>query len=157
MIRLQRVAVLLRACRRSSRPGTAILRERPDAKIWVGRNQEIEEYPADRRVRAHGLRPGSSGAGRCTFRPGGPIARMIWRSLPPGVYRGFRESYKAEIAAYEVDKLLKMDMVPPTVERQLEGHNGAAQLWVENIVDSRPPMHLARPIVPIGKTSWCER
>ena len=61
---------------------------------------------------------------------------MIWRPLPPGVYRGFRESYKAEIAAYEVDKLLKMDMVPPTVERQLEGHYGAAQLWVENIVDS---------------------
>ena len=47
---------------------------------------------------------------------------MAWRSLPPGVYRGFRESYKAEIAAYELDKLLKMDMVPPSVERQLEGN-----------------------------------
>ena len=51
-----------------------------------------------------------------------------------GVYRGFRESYKTEIAAYELDKLLKMDMVPPTVERQLDGIRGAAQLWVENIV-----------------------
>jgi hypothetical protein len=58
---------------------------------------------------------------------------MAWRSLPPGTYRGFWESYKAEIAAYELDKLLRMDMVPPTVERQLQGHNGAAQLWVENV------------------------
>ena len=56
---------------------------------------------------------------------------MAWRSLPPGIYRGFWESYKTEIAAYELDKLLKMDMVPPTVERQLQGIEGAAQLWVE--------------------------
>ena len=60
-------------------------------------------------------------ATRCTLRPGGPFPRMAWRSLPPGVYRGFWESYKAEIAAYEIDKLLKMDMVPPGVERQLQG------------------------------------
>ncbi len=63
-------------------------------------------------------------AARCTLRPGGPVARMAWRSLPPGIHRGFSESYKAEIAAYEIDKLLKMDMVPPTVERQLQGNSG---------------------------------
>ena len=50
---------------------------------------------------------------RCTLPPGGPVARMAWRPLPPGVHRGFRESYKTEIAAYELDKLLKLDMVPP--------------------------------------------
>ena len=60
---------------------------------------------------------------------------MAWRTLPPGIYRGFRESYKSEIAAYELDKLLKMDMVPPTVERQIDGSNGAAQQWVEHVVD----------------------
>jgi hypothetical protein len=61
---------------------------------------------------------------------------MARKPLPPGVYRGFRESYKAEIAAYETDKLLQLDMVPPSVERQLDGKTGAAQLWVENVVDS---------------------
>jgi hypothetical protein len=102
------------------------------ARIWVGRHQEIEEYLKTAEcVSIEALGPNR--AARCTFRPGGPVARMAWRSLPPGTYRGFWESYKAEIAAYELDKLLRMDMVPPTVERQLQGHNGAAQLWVENV------------------------
>jgi hypothetical protein len=51
------------------------------------------------------------------------------------MYGGFWQSYKAEVAAYELDKLLKMDMVPPTVERQLQGNKGAAQLWVENVLE----------------------
>jgi hypothetical protein len=72
---------------------------------------------------------------RCNFRPGGPVARMVWRALPPGVHRGFHESFKTEIAAYELDRLLHLDMVPPTVERQLDGNTGAAQLWVENVSD----------------------
>jgi hypothetical protein len=32
-----------------------------------------------------------------------------------------------------MDKLLKLDMVPPSVERELEGASGAAQLWVEGV------------------------
>jgi len=99
------------------------------AKIWVGRYQEFEEYLRTAEcVSMYGSDPRK--ATRCTLRPGGPIARMAWRS-PPDVYRGFRESYKTEIAAYELDKLLKMDMVPPTVEYQLQGIKGAAQLWLE--------------------------
>jgi hypothetical protein len=107
--------------------------QRLGAKIWVGHYQEIEEYLRTAEcVRVERFGPDKPGA-RCTLRPGGPVVRMVWRSLPPGVYRGFRESYKAEIAAYEVDKLLQLDMVPPSVERQLEGSTGAAQLWVENV------------------------
>jgi hypothetical protein len=109
---------------------------RSGVKIWVGRHQEIEEYlrTADC-VSMEMIVPAA--LGRCTLRPGGPFARMAWRPLPPGVHRGFRESYKAEIAAYELDKILKLDMVPPSVERQLEGSRGAAQLWVEDVTDFR--------------------
>jgi hypothetical protein len=41
-----------------------------------------------------------------------------------------RESYKSEVAAYELDKVLELNMVPPTVERIIEGQPGAIQLWV---------------------------
>jgi hypothetical protein len=120
--------------------------EQSDAKIWVGRYGEIEEYLRTAEcVRMTTFGP--SRAARCELPPGGPVARMAWKPLPPGVYRGFRESYKAEIAAYEIDKLLKLDMVPPTVERQLEGNTGAAQVWVENIVglkDGALPEEAAR-------------
>ena len=108
---------------------------RPDARIWVGRHQEVEEYLRTAEcVRMEVLFPSVA---RCTLRAGGPVARMAWRPLPPGVHRGFRESYKAEVAAYELDKVLKLDMVPPSVERQLEGSRGAAQLWVEDVTDLR--------------------
>jgi hypothetical protein len=110
------------------------------SKTWVGHYQEVEEYLRTAEcilVENYGSRNSQRGPSqkRCTLRPGGPVARMGWKTFPPGATRGFRESYKAEIAAYEVDKLLKMDMVPPTVERELEGHSGAATAWIEGVVD----------------------
>lgn len=44
---------------------------------------------------------------------------------------GFRDSYKYEIAAYELDKLLGLGLVPPTVERTIDNQTGSLQLWVE--------------------------
>jgi hypothetical protein len=134
MIRLRGVAVVLICL--SAVVGCQLqpaLTQDLGSKIWVGRYQEIEEYLRTAEcVSMSGTDPRK--ATRCTLPPGGLFPRMAWRSLPPGVYRGFWESYKADIAAYEIDKLLKMDMVPPSVERQLQSIKGAAQLWVENIV-----------------------
>jgi hypothetical protein len=42
------------------------------------------------------------------------------------------ESYKAEIAAYKLDRMLELHMVPPITERRMEGKNGAAVFWIEN-------------------------
>ena len=135
MIRLRSVALLL-VCLPAflGCQGPPALTQGLGAKIWIGRYQEIEEYlrTAECVSKFGGTDPRK--ATRCTLPPGGPFPRMAWRTLPPGVYRGFWESYKADIAAYEIDKLLKMDMVPPGVERQLHGVMGAAQLWLENIV-----------------------
>jgi hypothetical protein len=103
------------------------------AKIWVGRYQEIEEYLRTAECVNMEKLGSNMDHARCVLRPGGPVSRIAWLPLPPGVYRGFFTSYKTQIAAYELDKLLKMDMVPPTVERQLQGSTGAATLWVENV------------------------
>jgi hypothetical protein len=68
---------------------------------------------------------------------------MTWKTLKPGKYQGFHESYRSEIAAYEMDKFLGLGMVPPTVERTINGEVGAAQLWVENVKgwDPKNPVH----------------
>ena len=60
------------------------------------------------------------------------MARFAWKALPPQRRSGFRESYKAEIAAYHLDRLLDMHMVPPVVERKVDGMVGAAVLWIED-------------------------
>lgn len=112
--------------------------EKVGAKTWVGRYQEIEEaLRTEECVSMEVL--GKQYWSRCIFRSGGPVARMAWRPLLPGPNRGFKENYKLEIAAYELDKLLKMDMVPPSVERRIQGTIGSATLWVENIVDAQGP------------------
>jgi hypothetical protein len=42
-----------------------------------------------------------------------------------------RDSFKHEIAAYELAKLLDMDLVPPCVGRKIHKTNGALCMWVE--------------------------
>lgn len=111
------------------------------SKTWIGRYQEVEEYLRTAecvQLEALGLRKAPEAPpalSRCTLRGGGPVSRLAWTSRPPGVYRGFRESYQFNIAAYELDKLLKLDMVPPAVERELQGRKGVAVFWVENVSD----------------------
>jgi hypothetical protein len=133
MILFRRVTVVLVCLSAACLQGPPVSSQDPGARIWIGRYQEIEEYlrTADcvsREVFAPGY------ATRCTLRLGGPVARMAWKPWPPELHRGFWRSYKSEIAAYELDKLLRMDMIPPSVERQLDGTKGAAQLWVENVM-----------------------
>jgi hypothetical protein len=42
----------------------------------------------------------------------------------------FEDTYRAECAAYQLDLLLHLDMVPATVERIINGHRGSLQFWV---------------------------
>ena len=65
------------------------------------------------------------------FAPGGLAASAAIKHLPMGQRAGFWESHKSEIAAYQVDRLLGLDMVPPSVERRVGGDLAAVVLWVE--------------------------
>lgn len=101
------------------------------AKTWIGRTQEMEAHLRTASVeRMEETRVGVTRPRRATLRPGGPFDALLWKPLPPGIYRGFRESYKSEIAAYELDKLLELNMVPPSVERTIDGTAGAAVMWI---------------------------
>jgi hypothetical protein len=57
--------------------------------------------------------------------------RMGLRQLEGGVEFDFRDSWRHEVAAYELDKLLGLGLVPPTVERRIGRHDGSLQIWVE--------------------------
>lgn len=46
-----------------------------------------------------------------------------------------RESYTHEVAAYRIDRLLGLGMVPPTVIRTIDGVEGSLQLYVEGAVN----------------------
>jgi hypothetical protein len=43
----------------------------------------------------------------------------------------FRDNWKHEIAAYQLDQLLGLRLVPPTVERKIDGKRGSLQAWAD--------------------------
>jgi hypothetical protein len=104
------------------------------SKIWVGRHAEFEEYLRTAEIeRTTTVSVGILGIKRAYFKPGGLAVSGALRSIRPGKYDGFWESYKSEIAAYKLDRLLELDMVPPTVERRYNGETVSLQLWTQNM------------------------
>jgi len=106
----------------------------PAVKPWLGHAEEYENFIRTapfRRVEE--LKIGVTRPRRGYFDPGGPVASAAWKVLPPGRPNGYWESYKSEIAAYELDKLLGLGMVPPAVEKSYRGDQGAAILWLEGV------------------------
>jgi hypothetical protein len=62
-------------------------------------------------------------------------------------------NYRFNIAAYELDKLLALNLVPPSVERTVSGRPGSVTWWVDDVamneVDRR-----RRKIVPPDLERW---
>lgn len=46
----------------------------------------------------------------------------------------FEDTWRTDCAAYELDKLLGLGMVPATVERVISGERGSLTIWVENAI-----------------------
>src|SRR5215212_5139271 len=104
------------------------------ARTWDGRNAELETYIRDAEiVRFEEVALGVTHPRRAYLKPGGPVTSIAWKVLPPGRQSGYWESYKSEIAAYEMDKLLGLGMVPVTVEKSWKGETAAAILWLAPI------------------------
>jgi hypothetical protein len=104
----------------------------PDAcaHTWVGREAEFEQFLKTAKVTdLKDVPVGVTRPSRAYLEPGGLADSMAWKPIDPGVKNGFYESYRSEIAAYELDKLLGLGMVPPTVERDVNRKTGAAVLW----------------------------
>jgi hypothetical protein len=104
------------------------------SRVWVGHEAEFERALAENRVtRLEEIPIGVTNPERGSLDPPTPVARFTWKPLTPGYRRGYQESYKAEIAAYKLDQLLGLGMVPPVVEREIDGKTGAAVYWIENM------------------------
>jgi hypothetical protein len=104
----------------------------PSARTWLGNETRIEAQLASAQVaRMEDIGTGVTKPRRAYLTPAEPVGSLVWKVLPPSVRGGYWESYKSEIAAYELDKLLGMHMVPPAVERTIDGETGAAVMWIE--------------------------
>jgi hypothetical protein len=119
------------------------------SKIWICRNAEIEQYIRTAKVvREEDLSVGVTKPKRLFFEPGGPVGSVAFNSLNEQFPRW--DSYMADIAAYELDKLLELNMVPPVVEREYKGATGRASMWVEKA----KMWNIKTPPTPPNATAW---
>lgn len=96
-------------------------------------------------VRRKALGTGITHSDQYTLSDGARTHKAVWKTIDEfkrgvtsfeggGVYVDFADSWKHEVAAYELAKLLGTDLVPPTVERTLGGKKGSLQMWVEGVM-----------------------
>lgn len=118
------------------------------SKVWLGRYAEFEEYLKTAKIGKVGDVPvGVTKPKRAFFVEGGLAGSAALKYLPAGLRQGYWESYKSEIAAYKVDRLLGLDMVPPTIERRVGSDLASLQLWAENckLLKERDQSQCPRP------------
>jgi hypothetical protein len=66
-----------------------------------------------------------------TLKQGDITKKGLWKDIS-GRPAGYVDSWMYEIAGYELDKLLGLNMVPPTVERRFQERRGSLQIWVDD-------------------------
>jgi len=116
------------------------------ANVWEGRSAEVEEFLRTAKVEKLTEIPiGVTRPLRAQLEPGGIARSFAWKPLRPGLKDGYFESYKSEIAAYELDKLLHLNMIPVVVERRVNNDLGAAVLWLEGVRSWESVLPLPKP------------
>jgi len=102
--------------------------ERP----WLAEREALEErLETAEIVHVEDVGEGVTNPRKVTLVAGSDEFHAIYKPLKRGRQRGFWESYQAEVAAYHLDRILGLDMVPPTVVRRVDGNLGSLQLWIE--------------------------
>jgi hypothetical protein len=67
----------------------------------------------------------------------------------------FKDSWKYEVAAYRLDRILGLNMVPVTIERKIDGKQGSLQLWMDGcITEAR---RLKDKLEPPNPLEWNRR
>jgi len=70
-----------------------------------------------------------------------------------GTYLHFADSFKHNIAAYELDKILEMGMIPPSVQRVVRGRTSSMTWWVDD-VQMTEKQRYQKKITPPDQAAW---
>jgi hypothetical protein len=65
---------------------------------------------------------------KVTLEQGGKVMHAILKKVDESY-----DSWRFEVAAYRLDRLLELGMVPPTVQRSVGGRRGCLQLWITGV------------------------
>ncbi len=125
------VMALLQGAAEAPQPAVALLGEAAEVFLSTAEIVELEDYETK----------GITHPRRAILTDGDLTLRAVfkdvdnldvkWKTDDGRIFFNVIDHYKNEIASYELDKLLGLGMVPPTVERKIGRDVGSLQLWVE--------------------------
>ncbi len=121
--------------------------EAPDAYGRSTADLAMEDFLENARiVRIEDVGEGITEPKRLTLERDGKTHRAIFKSIDVAtggisradrVERGFSDRYAYEVAAYRLDRLAGINLVPVTIVRAVEGEVGSVQLWIEDVTTLR--------------------
>lgn len=131
--------------------------EDPPSGAWLGADDrplpltghdEVEEFLRSAAVvSVSPLRTGITGPRKLLLERDGIRAHAVFKTVDEtrhGITRlrglvlvDLRDSHLYDCAAYQLDRLLGLDRVPPSVPRQLKGEDGTVTLWIERTIMDR--------------------
>jgi hypothetical protein len=117
-------------------------------------------------VRKKGIDVGITGPQQYTLDDGTRTLKAVWKTIDEfkrgvtqleggGVIVDFADSWKHEVAAYELDKLIGLGLVPPTVERTFGRTTGSLQLWVDGAMTEADRKQ--KKLAPPDLKAWNEQ
>ena len=106
-------------------------------------------------LRGENIGEGVTKPKRLFLKKGEMEATAVWKS-PTGTDARLFDKWQCEIAAYRLDKLLGVNMVPPTVERRYRMYSGSLQLWVDLPMSERKMVN-EKISVPAEKADHYEK
>ena len=142
----------------------------PEVRRWLGPDGEWLPFETDEEVldflstaevvREKKLSDGINRPLKLTLEKAGVRANAIFRTVDieridranaSAHDRLFRDSYRFEIAAYEMSRLLGLGNIPPVVLRTFGNREGSLQLWIERAMpESKRMARGERPADPAG-------
>jgi hypothetical protein len=109
-------------------------------------------------VRVEELEAGVTNPQRVTLSKDGVELRAVFKQLSTDFGVSDRQKalnlsdrFEFEVAAYRLDRLLGLDMVPVTVPRTVNGRKGVLQFWIDGAINLR--QMIEQKLQPEG---WCD-
>lgn len=142
------------------------------ARSWSAQPETAATYQGDaaeqflakaRITKTEPLGSGITRPLRLTLELGGVTRSAVFKSIdvrkdgvttfPDGTSEvGFQDSWQTEIAAYRVDRLIGLGLVPATVERRVEGKTGSVQWFVQSMMPEAE--RIQKKITPPDVSTW---
>ena len=109
------------------------------APVWgqflaseTARQTEDEEFMRTAEIiRFEPVGEGVTAPWKLYLRKGDVEHKAVWKNVSTNE-GGMPDYWRCEIAAYRLDKLLGLNMIPPVIEREFNGQPGALSYWVES-------------------------